>query len=297
MPQHTDCAGTTSPARSPPPLSAVSAVCADSVRSLVCDDSPRSVPADALRSLRQEISKLQDDKLHLYRQLESQNRDIAIQKHRIDELEQALARALAGGLSPQRAPGPPERAAPEAAPPVTVARAYDRELCGTGVIMTEDSGSDPRPVTCRHVHQYNKLCLCGPGADAVEGGYAEFVLDGPFPRFTSVGVLLEKGLPRLNLNTDALGEHDFSYSWNGHKYWTASLLHNGQSKGPRGGSWKPGSRIGVLVRDGSVSYYLDGELSLAHAFNGLSGSFRFAVGFGGPAEEGSFGQVTVVQPR
>ncbi|KAJ9452652.1 hypothetical protein DIPPA_25559 [Diplonema papillatum] len=243
-------------------------------------DDPHELLQARNRDLRRLLAAAGDEKASLSRQVEDLARELAIKTARIDDLE----RVLRGGVPAAPPPSLPDP--PHASPAVTLGTRFCNELTGTTVSLTK--------TVAEATHAYNKLAITEPERPAGGDAYAEFVLEALPSRYSSIGVVLCSGLPQVNLNTDSIGEHSFSYGWCSDKYWTASLVNNGESRGPPGGDWQLGSVIGVFVSGGSISFYLDGVLKHKHAFTGLKGSFRFAVGFGGPKTvHDSYGRVAL----
>ena len=249
---------------------------------------------DAVGSVQSQQELTRQHNVSLLADVKDLTRELAIAKHalaeqtkQVEEL-QRKARGLPSGPAAQRVAPPP---APST-PPQAVKIAFDTELSGTAIEFGDSFES------AKSTHVYNKMALTTPAFDTCGETYAEFALTTPFSKYTAIGICLEDGLDRLNSNTDALGEHDFSFAWAAHPYWNASFVHKGQSTGPKGGDWVVGSVVGVLVSHNAVSFYLDGVLLHQHAFHDLSPKFRFAVGFGGPkaVEEGDFGTINIVQP-
>eukprot|EP01063_Lacrimia_lanifica_P016531 TRINITY_DN23081_c0_g1_i1.p1 TRINITY_DN23081_c0_g1~~TRINITY_DN23081_c0_g1_i1.p1 ORF type:complete len:383 (+),score=124.97 TRINITY_DN23081_c0_g1_i1:112-1149(+) len=222
------------------------------------------------------VDSLRAEKQSLIGEVRDQSRTISIQQHQIAVLEQSLR--VAQGVEEAATPGIDDFAiaAAPTEPPPREALQYDAEYCGSALDIENDG------TVATATHSYNKLALCAPGFDAAEEAYAEFTITTAFSRFTAIGVVLEDALGRVNVNTDGLGDSSHSYAWYGHKYWTSCFSHNGESQGPRGGEWQKGSRVGVLVSGGCISFYLDGQLRHQHVFRNVKGRFRFAVGFGGP---------------
>eukprot|EP01064_Diplonema_japonicum_P031963 TRINITY_DN5897_c0_g1_i1.p1 TRINITY_DN5897_c0_g1~~TRINITY_DN5897_c0_g1_i1.p1 ORF type:complete len:334 (+),score=47.66 TRINITY_DN5897_c0_g1_i1:57-1004(+) len=234
--------------------------------------------------LRATVERMREEKMALFEQIKGQTREMAIQKYRIAELEKErkatkdIITCSVGSLSAC----PPDA-------PLPVSLHFDKKFCGSSVELSADG------LRVKATHSYNKIALCEPAFDSKQDTYAEFVLKTNISKFTTIGVILESGLSRLNLNTDSLGEHPYSFAWGGHQYWTAAFITDGSSKGPKGGEWVKGSRIGVFVSSNAVSFYLDGSLKHQHVFTNLEGTFRFGVGFGGPKSgDGEYGTIDIV---
>ena len=248
------------------------------------------VQRNEIEFLRRTVDRLRDEKMGIFSQLQDQDRELIQQRHRIQELEkQCLLGEIGDNTTTSPLMSPVLAACPTDAPPPTPL-SFCPQVSGAGLLFENGNMRATSP------HSYNKIALTAPPLSSGVPQYAEFVLTKPFSRYTTVGVLLEDGLPRLNPSTDSLGEHDFSFGWLSHEYWSGSFATKGVSHGPKGGEWKVGSRIGVLVDAGAVSFYLDGKLRHQHAFKGITGSFRFGVGFGGPkaSAEGDYGTVEIV---
>ena len=247
------------------------------------------VQRNELAQLRITVDSLREDRRRFFDAQKEQDRLVANQQHRIEELEKALLLATTGEdttTSPLLSPS--LHAHPTEAPPPTSLR-FDTELSGTSLEFTENN------TEVKATHLYNKIALTEPALDSRVSHYAEFIIVEPFSRYTCIGVCLEKGLPRINVNTDALGEHDYTFGWNSHEYWSACFTTKGMSRGPKGGEWEVGSRVGILVENGSVSFYLNGTLRHQHIFTGVTGEFRFGIGFGGPrASPEGFGKIKIV---
>ena len=100
-----------------------------------------------------------------------------------------------------------------------------------------------------------------------------------------------------NLDQYGLGDSEESWAYYGDDYWMVPFRHGESSSGPRHlPMWKPKDKVGVLLYQHGLSFYLNGKCIAPNAFQVTGDKFRFAVGFGGKSDPQKIGDVTILQP-
>eukprot|EP01012_Entosiphon_sulcatum_P003664 TRINITY_DN11242_c0_g1_i1.p1 TRINITY_DN11242_c0_g1~~TRINITY_DN11242_c0_g1_i1.p1 ORF type:complete len:249 (-),score=25.07 TRINITY_DN11242_c0_g1_i1:48-794(-) len=237
-----------------------------------------------IRVLLAQIDSMRDEQQHLRKALARSEAEVL---RLTRELERYKPKDAPTPEPAAPVPQQPEPDAPAEAPRhLLQRRQFDPTHCGQSLELTPDS------CTVSATNQYTKTVLVAGEFDSGSTQFIEFELNGPFARYTTVGVVR---VPcATDLESCGLGEDCESYGYYGHPYWLVSLRHAEASFGPRCSvSWKPGTKVGVYVKNHTVSFYVDGARVINNGISLPPTNYCFAVGFGGVGEPGC---ISLLQP-